>query len=222
MSTAILIHGCHLQAKEWEHIIWGRPQEGILGRVPRGIQLAIFDHIPLIFWGTGASEKDGVKEAQYTFDYAVAHGPELPEFIGWDRYEVEGFLRSVSHIDIDTQNTLEEIKRAGEVCRERGITRMILVSSPTHISRCLLEAEKLRSVGKLQGVEVFATASDTCYADSTPGNVLIVEPPHRGDRPDVPIHKTLKRAMRLGRGEQAQMFNTELGAYLDTWENQGL
>ena len=30
MKTAVLIHGCHLQAEGWENIIWGNPEKGIL------------------------------------------------------------------------------------------------------------------------------------------------------------------------------------------------
>jgi hypothetical protein len=67
MKTAILIHGCHLQAEEWENIVWRNPRVGILGRIPRGIQLAIQEKADLIFWGTGASEKDGLKEAEDVF-----------------------------------------------------------------------------------------------------------------------------------------------------------
>ena len=145
IGTGVLIHGCHLQAKEWENIIWGNPRKGVLGRVPRGIQLAWQESAKLIFWGTAASEKDGLKESQYTFAYAVAHGCELSEFSGYDPYEIESILNNFSFIDTESQHTSQEIEYATKICRKRGITRLILVSSPTHIPRCLSEAEKLRS-----------------------------------------------------------------------------
>ncbi len=217
MDTGVLIHGCHLQAKEWENIVWGNPKGGTLGRAPRGIQLAICEKAELIFWGTGASEKDGMKEAQFAFNYAVVHGCELSEFSGYDPYEIESILRGISFIDTATQNTSQEIECAAEVCHERGITRLILVSSPTHIPRCLSEAEKFRWAGKLHGIKIFATASDTCYAGSVPGDVLIVEPPHRGDRPEVPIHLTLRQAMKIGRGSHASEFNEALKKFMEPW-----
>ena len=217
MSTAILIHGCHLGAKGWENIVWGDPQNGVLGRVPRGIQLAFRENAELIFWGTGASERDGTREAMYTFLYAVARTKELLEFSGMSREESESFLRDISFIDTESQTTLQEVERAIGVCLVRKINKLVLVSSPTHV-RGLVEADSFRLENKIKGLEVWRTSSDTCFADSTPKDVLIVEPPHRGDRPEVPIHKTLRRAMRLGRGELAEQFNTSLDAFLRGWE----
>jgi len=218
MKIGVLIHGCHLQAKGWEDIIWGSPQEGRLGRVPRALQLFNTDDVELLYWGTGASEKDGMKEAEYTFNYAVTHCKELSQFQGSDTYEIEPILKQISHVDTVSINTKEEISAAGALCRERGIQRLVLVSSPTHISRCLLIAEKLQAEGELSGLEIFATASDTCYFGTVPGDVVIVEPPHRGDRPQVPIHKTIARANKLGRGEKAEEFEQELSKFLDNWE----
>lgn len=218
MKIGVLIHGCHLQAKGWEDIIWGNPQEGRLGRVPRALQFLNTDDVGLLYWGTGASEKDGLKESEQTFSFAVTHAVDLPEFEGLDSYEIEAKLREVSFIDTVTQNTKEEISAASALCKERGIQRLILVSSPTHISRCLLTAEKLRAEGKLSSLEIFATASDTCYAGTVPGDVVIVEPPHRGDRPQVPIHKAITRANKLGREEKAEEFEQALSKFLDSWD----
>jgi hypothetical protein len=217
MKTGIVVHGCHLQAKGWESIAWGEPLKGILGRAPRALQLMSLERAGLLYWGTGASEKDGLKESEYTFQYALAHAGELEEFRGFDPYQIEAILKPRSHIDLKAQNTSQEIEGAVAECHKRDIGRLFLVSSPTHISRCLLEAEKLRAAGKLRGIEVCATASDTCYADSVPGDVVIVEPPHRGDRPEAPVHKVAARVNKMGRGADARRFVDELGLYLDTW-----
>jgi len=221
MKTAIIIHGCHLYATGWESIVWGNPQKRILGRASRGILLAISERPEFIWWGTGASEKGGVKEAQYTFDYALEHLEELlPGYFetGHDRFAVRKFFQNRSLIDTTSQNTPEETEHAMRLCKQKDVKRLFLVSSPTHIARCLQSAEIVRAQGGFEGLEIFATSSDTCFSDSTPKDVLIVEPPHRGDRPDVPIHKTLRRAMRLGRGKEAQEFNTALEKLLGEWE----
>jgi hypothetical protein len=196
MKTAILIHGCHVDATNWENIMWGDPARGVFGRVPRALQLLNTEHASLLCWGTGASERDGVKEAQYIFDYTVKRVHALPQFNGKAASEVVAYLLDISHIDVESQNTSQEVEAAARACKAAQVERLILVSSPTHISRCLLEAEKLRAVGGLRGIEVFATSSDTCYADSTVADVLIVEPPHRGDRSEVPTSEVLRRVMR--------------------------
>jgi hypothetical protein len=182
-KLALLIHGCHLQTDGWEDIAWGNPSAGRFGQVARGLQLAARRNVSLIYWGSGASEKDGVKESQYAFDHAVAHASELSEYAGLNRYEVNSWLHQRSFIDVETLNTAEEISRALQVCRERGVDELILVSSPTHIARCMQEAEKAQFESDLAEIQVFATASDTCFRGATPADVVIVEPPHRGDQP---------------------------------------
>ena len=37
--TGVLVHGCHLSADGWEHIVWGRPPHE-LGRLPHAVLLA--------------------------------------------------------------------------------------------------------------------------------------------------------------------------------------
>lgn len=223
-TTAILIHGCHLYAQGWENIVWGNPRGGIYGRAAKGLLLAERLRPVRIFWGTGASEKDGVREAEYTLRYALEHIKELfPEYFEThgDRFGVKEWITKCSSIDVESQTTPQEVKRAMIACISQKIKKLILVSSPTHIPRCLQSAEVVRAEGGFEGLEIFATASDTCFANSTAKDVLIVEPPHRGDRPDVPIHKTLRRAMRIGRGPKAGDFNTALESLLNEWEKVG-
>ncbi|MGE5541005.1 MAG: YdcF family protein [Bacillota bacterium] len=184
MDSAYLIHGCHLQADNWEHIVWGSPEKDEWGRASHALRLAARNRKALLIWGTGASSQDGALECDYTFRYAVAHATQLPDYEGFDAYEVEALLKHRSHFDREAQNTQEEITNALRVCRERGIGTLYLVSSPTHISRCLLDAEKVRRMSNdPHGVMIYATASDTCFEDSVPDDVIIVEPPHRGDMP---------------------------------------
>lgn len=217
MKTAVLIHGCHLQAKNWENIVWGEPKYNVFGRAARGIKIAIEERAELIYWGTGASEKDGLKESQYTFNYAISHAQQLAEFQGFDIHEIDFLIESKSFIDIESQNTTQEVMNAMEMCRGKGVTRLILVSSPTHIARCLQSAERVRAEGGFESLNILATASDTCFANSTPADVLIVEPPHRGDRAEIPLHLTLKLAMfaRKLDDEKAQKFNDDLFAFLE-------
>lgn len=221
MKTAILIHGCHLFAKEWENIVWGNPEKGILGRIPKGIELAYREDANLIFWGTGASEKDGAKEAEYTFRYAVSHGSELSYFQGLKSKEIEKILRPWSFIDTETQNTPQEVDRAVEVCKEKRIERLILVSSPTHIARCHQRAMVLKADGKTSGMEIYPMESDTCYADSKPSDVFILEPPHRGDRPEVPLNQTLNGVNAIRKNfELAPGFNTALAGLIEEWKKK--
>lgn len=127
------------------------------------------------------------------------------------------YLKKVSFVDEVSLTTPQEVELCMRMCKERKINTLFLVSSPTHIARCLQSAEIVRSKGGFDGLQVVATASDTCFADSTPADVLIVEPSHRGDRAGISLHKTLKLAMfaRKLPEDQAQEFNSELIAFLE-------
>jgi len=218
-STAVLIHGLHLGAKDWQNIFWGDPKKGIFGRGSKGLDIALKCKADLIFWGTGASKKNGKFESQYSFVYAVDNAHDLREGPSFNSFfaVIRNYIRVVSFTDIESQTTLQEVTRCMVMCQERGIKKLVLVSSPTHIARCLQSAEEVRAKGGFEELQIFATASDTCYADSTPSDVLIVEPPHRGDRAEIPLHKTLRLTMfaRKLPGEQAQQFNSDLIAFLE-------
>ena len=41
MKTAVLIHGLHVDSFNWEHLIWGDPLNGLLGRASFGILEAL-------------------------------------------------------------------------------------------------------------------------------------------------------------------------------------
>jgi hypothetical protein len=214
--TAVMIHGCHLEAKAWERIVFGTQQEW--GRVPTGLREAFTRNAQAIFWGTGASEVNGVREAQATYDLTV--GEKLHELSAWLEIEPDKLKQSIerlSHIDTKSQNTAEELAVALNTCHELGITHLILISSPTHIARCLQEACKIDS----KGVTIYATASQTCFEGSTAGDVTIFEPPHRPESFDLPpFYKTVKRIFGFYRTpELAWEFHRDFDALLMQYES---
>lgn len=196
-KTCVLIHGCHVDAVKWENIIWGDPQNGILGRVAKGFKLAIEIDADLIFIGTGASERNGIKECVHMYTYGIDRINELH----LSRWYNEGWMNERLVLDSCSQNTREEVLAASEVCKAYDIDQLILVSSPTHIARCLQVAMTLKSEGFLEGIEISATPSDTCFANSKPSDVVIIEPPHRGDDPmlnsEIQMHKIIPQLFRL-------------------------
>jgi hypothetical protein len=185
-KTAVLIHGRHLQTQDWEKIVWGLDDHS-LGQVPVGILMAIQFQADLIYWGTGASQKQNLLESEYTYQYTLNRLAELEKIVA-DQSKSEfpvslsDYLQKVSFLDTQTQDTASEITHALEVCVARGIKRLILVSSPSHIARCHQEALKQKIKHNLD-LTILATASSICFADSEVSDVVIVEPPHRGDMP---------------------------------------
>lgn len=218
-KVAVLIHGCHLEAEGWENIVWGALEKGKLGRIPRGIAVAITHDAEFIVWGSGASERDGLKESEYTFQYALNRVALLGGYFSDN--DIAQRLKSLSVLDTESQNTKDEIRAMVRVSREKGITKIILVSSPTHISRCLLEAEVVRAEGVVGDIEIFATASDTCYGGTSPRDVFIIEPPHRGDRPKVFLNKTLQDINKIRKNfDIAEPFNEALKVLVEEWKKK--
>ena len=188
--TAVLIHGSHMQAnlrgQDWEQINCGY-EDGkptLKGRLLMGIRVAREFDAELILYGTGSSERDGVIEAQYSLNKTLELEDVLTELLHLSEEERTSFkqwLLARAELDLKSQTTIEECRNNIDTCIEKGLERLVLVSSPWHIERCLAEAlaytEILREQGKTPP-EIYGTAS---YG-STEG-VLILEPSHRGDRP---------------------------------------
>lgn len=219
-SSAVLIHGLYLGVPDWDKIMLGKSGYGKEGRILRGLKIAYEENSNHIFWGTGASEIDGVKEGEYIYHYALKHLPEIARHLGVSRPVASHFIRYRSIINLETQNTREEIAAVMKVLARQDIRRLFIVSSPTHGGRCFTEGEVLRLSEEFapQGVRIFATGSDVSYANSTPKDVVIIEPPHRGDRvSEFPLSVTAKKAMRVARSPRGAEFLRELSEFVDAW-----
>jgi hypothetical protein len=211
--TAVLIHGCHLAAdlegKVWEDIVWGVDENfipSLAGRAVVGIKVANDYDAELIIFSTGASERNGFKEGEFTRTFAYELNDStmvLSQITGFPSpTNLQTFLAKFSELDLDSQNTAEECTRNFRLCAERGIQRIILVSSPWHIQRCHTEALKVAQAMRDNGEivpEILAIASH----GSTEG-IVILEPPHRGDRPKTTWHILMRQLFRIPEDRIAQ------------------
>lgn len=205
--TGVLIHGLHLQARGWEEIVWGKPPY-LLGRLPRGVVVALREKASIVVFGTGASERDGKKEAEVARDYLLEHFAELAQFTDFQGVDLEAEKRRMQRIaavETHSQNTAQEVRLAGRMFQEAGVDKIILVSSPTHISRCVRDAfiafnedDTLRHFTH----SLFATPSQTCFPGTTAQDVAIVEPPHRPDRTASSLNLLVQRMLRVPSDKQ--------------------
>lgn len=215
METAVLIHGCHIGAEGWESVVWGDPKNGILGRAAKGILEAVKLNAKMVVFSTGASEKGGIKEGQYTLQFAEQRLEELGSLYRPDGTEgLRSFLKERAVLELTSQNTRDEILASARLARSRGIGRLVLVTSQSHVMRAHQEAiSALSSDPELRYFlhNLYATASDTCYWGTKIEDVVIFEPPHRGDRPKHDLHKHV-RATRRVPPERMSDFLVELDA----------
>lgn len=172
MKTGVLVHGFNLHAENWENIVWGKPPF-FLGRVPKGVLVALEEKADIMVFGTGASEKDGKKEAEYTRNYLVEHFSELAKFSAFRNIileEAKKIIGEISKLELKSQNTVQEISYAGEIFKEVGVGKIILVSSPAHSPRCLRDALAI-----IDGLDISVRPSQTSWGDIK--DVIVLEPP---------------------------------------------
>ena len=210
-STGILVHGCHLQATGWESIIWGDESAQLLGRVPQAVLLAHREDANLVVFGTGGSiAADGTLEGDFTLKYLFDNFHRLAAFEAFRSIDIgllEQKMKTCARLELHSRNTMEELDLCGEMFAQAHIARVILVSSPTHLSRCLRDASWLYAKQKRPfRSHLFACPSDTSYAGCGPLDVAIIEPPHRGDRdqsfdaePELLLHRLVARFFQLPR-----------------------
>lgn len=192
MRTAVLVHGYHGGAANWDKVMFGtKCQDGrvLLGRAPKGIRVALELEAKLIIWGS-------VPKVEPRFTHKLISGLSSEM-----RDAIESFDH---HFDWKSSTTLEEIEHAANESRINDIERLVLVSSPTHFLRCHLlalqflwnrpEYEKL-----LENLQSFR--SDICYEGTTPDDVVVLEPWHRPDRPNLHLPELGKAILSLPPGE---------------------
>jgi len=205
MKTGILVHGCHLGALNWRGIMWGHPPDQ-LGRIPKAVSVALQEDAEVLIFGTGASEKENKKEGEYTRDFMFEHFLNLGEFSRFQNIDLAAakpkFLK-ISRAECSSQNTREEMEEAGKIFSNLGMERVILVSSPTHISRCIRDALDVFKAEKYFALweNLFATACDTSYLGGRVEDVVIFEPPHRGDQQAFLTHYVVKRIFKISEEE---------------------
>jgi hypothetical protein len=213
-SVAVLIHGCHLETKNWEAIVFG--DELHEGRATSGIAESLQQKAAFIIWGSGASEKEGMKESEYTFARTLGtHLEPLARYFGLPPGELSDYLKSKSLLQLEEKNTADEIRSALALCRDRQIEKLVLISSPTHIARCLQESCKLKMQEPYRNIRIYARASDVCFEKTTPHDVLIIEPPHRTDRPQLPLHHLFRQLFHRLNGPEGSLLYADLIDWLE-------
>jgi len=187
--TGIIVHGCHLHTDGWERIVFGDPSTQELGRVSQAALLMLEEDPVCVVFGTGGSEKDGKREGDFTRDYLLENFQRLAlfnVFAGIDLGRLERLMRERSVAETTSRNTVEELERGADILREHRIERLILVSSPTHLPRCLRDACVVYGTARSErfpwAARLLVCPSGTSYTGAKPEDVAVVEPPHRGDR----------------------------------------
>lgn len=224
MKAAVIVHGHHLQAGQWEQVVWGVPQKGIYGRAAAGLREALRFDASFVIFGTGASFKDGMPEAEHTLNLARRRIHELPEFEHLGIDGARAWLDAHALLETTAKNTRTEIEADARIALAQGCDALVLVSSPVHIMRAHKTALAIFAHQEEFAVfrhNLFAIASDVNYEHATVDDVVIIEPHHRPDRPKVAFHETLRGLNAfLHRDDLAPALNDALKHVMEDYEKR--
>jgi hypothetical protein len=204
--------------------VWGDPAHGVYGRAAAGLREALRFNAPLIIFGTGASFKDGMPEGEHALALARRRIVEMPEFAKMGTHAARAWLDARSIVETTAHDTRTEIEADARLALAHGCNAIILVSSPVHIMRAHKTALSLFSHQhefKQLLHNLFAVASDVNYSGTRVDDVVIIEPQHRPDRPDVPFHLTLRGLWKfMRRDDLAPALNKALKDIMDDYEKR--
>lgn len=200
MEIGILVHGRHVEAIGWEKLVWGEPPYK-LGSVPTMVRVVLDKmlggvDVRAIVFGTGASEKDGLKEAEYTKRFLMENIERLREFSPIanhpcykSAYDFRYLKDHLSGIICETksQNTDEEVVNAAVIFSDYDVDEVVQISCSSHLPRCLVCQCKAREAGKIPPEQPWYAIPDGVTFGGVPvgKSVVILEAPHRGDDPMV-------------------------------------
>lgn len=221
MKSAVLIHGLHVQAHGWEELVWGSLEEGLWGTIVRGVEYAWRTDATLLYWGSGASERDGKKEAELMYARALSGSTELAKICDTTPEALTAFLEERSFLDTTAKDTTGEIKGLLDRCLRDGITDVVLVpyasQAPIAVRRALLLPLEDATYASFRH-HIHIEPSDTRYPGVSMKDIVIFTPPHRGDRVKNPSHvlarTTLDVIQTLSKSGDAQ----SVERFLQEWE----
>lgn len=204
--SVVLVHGYYVQAQQWQDVVWGSPHDNHLGRVPRAVLTALEQSNPLLLFGTGAPAGGGVLESEHTLHFARDHRRDLYDLASESltiprqqgRLLVDDLLDRRSVCERTSTTTRTEVAAALETSLQYQAHRLTLVSSPTHIARCLQSALTLLAETpryRCLAGRVSAVASDTTVTGR--GDVVILEPQTRPQPSSVDFADVARAALPL-------------------------
>ena len=172
--------------------------------------VAVEQRADVIVLGSGGSDIDGKLEAEYTRDFLMEHFLELAQFSLFHGVKVQTIQPQIEEIlqpETRSRNTYQEIRLAAEIFKSAEVTNVILVSSPTHLPRCLRDAciifdEDARFASFAQNL--YASPSQTSFHGTAASDVAIVEPPHQPNRSKLRKDSLVNRMLKVSiQDEQA-------------------
>lgn len=190
----------------WEALAWGKPDKGLMGTLPKVVQLLLLQNpdepISDIIMYTGPSRKDGLNEGEYSKKYLIDHFDELKDFpqlapiiaaLSDERRQALKFqLEQNIHTLEQLVNSADEVINAAKYFSKHNVTKVYQVAIASHAPRCIQLQALIRYRNEIPPEQFWYTiAADTTFEGTAPNDVIVAEPPHRGDDPAFGIHPSI-------------------------------
>lgn len=205
----ILLHVYHLQSRDWEWLVWGDPAHNKLGVGTKLFEL-LLDQPDDVAVGcitfSGPSSKDGLSEGAYTKRFLQDHVDRLADFpcfrdrikdLAPEAYAL--FKKRVDDIVLGDPitNTAAEIELGAAYFQSVRADTIVHIAAASHAPRCIQLQAVVRERGKIPAQQRwFTVASDTAFVGTSAADVVVVEPPHRGDDPLLDFKPMLATVLR--------------------------
>lgn len=192
MRKGLLILCYNVNEPNWEHTVWGEPPHQP-GRLVTGVANLLEENIDLGVVCSSAFGKDGKSSGNWMMSHLYAKIEDLKKFLIYPVFNKfspvemrETLDEHLKLVEAPIKNTSEEVMAAGRLFRAVGIQKVVLVTSPDHISRTLRDAiVAWQNCYPEFSANVYGAPCVTLYSARTPedssiakvSNVVIAEPP---------------------------------------------
>lgn len=234
-TNGILLHVYHLEANGWEGLVWGYPGTDKFGTAAQFIytllSIPATEEIKSIIY-SGPSTKDGLTEGAYTKQFLLDRVDKLRNFptlkgilseLSPDEYDI--FLQRVHGLVVGPviKNTVDEIAHAAKFFNgDHQVDRVFQIAAASHAPRCLQSQLVARQNGMIPPRQPWhVTASDVGFSGTGVEDVIVLEPPHRGDDPMVGFTPTLAAAIKPFFTSSAEEKKQLIKVIQDTVSSQG-
>lgn len=191
-KIGILVHVYNVEDPGWEYIAWGDPSKDRLGSLPLLCQLLLnsptSSPIEQIVIHSGPSQKDGLKEGEYTKRFLLDNLERLTDFprlrslldASPGALEILGRQLESIVIGVDLVRTLDEIEATAKLFQFPAIQQVIQIACASHAPRCAQLQVTARSTSKIPTGQLWSViASDVFFSSSESANdTVIFESPH--------------------------------------------
>jgi hypothetical protein len=206
----ILMHVYHLESRDWERLVWGDPSEDKLGTATQFVKTLLDipvdqEVVSVIF--NGPSTKDGLTEGAFTKQYLLDRISTLREFRSL-RPRLDRLTAQEHTILLDRlqgiivgpviKNTFEEVEHGATLLNQGRVADNVLqIAAASHAPRCLQYQIIARRNGVIPKSQPwYILPSETCFSGTEMEDVVILEPPNRGDDPMLQYGQTLPAVIK--------------------------